>query len=813
MNIKTRIALGGAFLAIVPVLLGSIFIGQSTSEVGKNALEEDAKQSLIAIRDATASQIARYIQDINHKSVTLAENLMVVDAVQAFSESFANYSANRQAPEDQAQSLAAFYTKQFKAKFDLLNTVTELDISPLLSDLSANAKALQYDFIANNPHPLGEKHQLISPKNNADYSYLHAKYHPIFKSYLEKFGFYDLFLVDHKTGEIVYSVFKELDYATSLKHGPYANTGIAQSFNMAIQDGEKGVTHITDLAPYLPSYNAPASFISTPIFSGSEIVGVLILQMPVDQINEVMTHSGNWQERGLGLSGETYLVGDDYLMRSNGRFLLEDKKAYLSLMKNVGLGGNVIDTMGTQETSIGLQPVKTKGTQAALSGQLGFDIFDDYRGVEVLSAYRPLDIPGLNWVVMSEIDASEAFAPVKDLSEATVNTTIITLLITGFIGPLAAWFLAKSLAKPIDNLRTVVDSFSEGDGDLTQRINVEGKHEISELAAGFNVFISNLDNTFSDLIKSALRLVPMSKELADGNVAIAESANEQNRQISTMRTRLYAADESTALVKSSAEQITEKSEDARIKVKDGVVAFEHTSKKVTELDTIIDDTAVSIDALKKESDNIVTLIDVISNIADQTNLLALNAAIEAARAGEAGRGFAVVADEVRALASRTRNSTLEVSSMVEAIQNGTREVVTKMEQGRETTKQCQEEIMISKEQLSLINSTMDDISGSVGSITEAIDEQTESFSLVSQDFESLDRCFHASQEASQISVQVGIDMGKMSMKLHEMVNQFTLSDQSWNTDKRSGTRIDKDMINQILQSSESQTQDEDDILF
>ena len=132
--------------------------------------------------------------------------------------------------------------------------------------------------------------------------------------------------------------------------------------------------------------------------------------MPIDKINEIMTNNLAWSEVGLGTSGETYLVGPDYLLRNQSRFFIEDSVNYFKMISNVGLTPNVIARIRNLNTTIGLQPVKTPGTEAALKGDSGTKIFADYRGVEVLSAYKPLHLEGLQWAIMSEIDKDEAFA-------------------------------------------------------------------------------------------------------------------------------------------------------------------------------------------------------------------------------------------------------------------------------------------------------------------------------------------------------------------------------------------------------------------
>ena len=796
MKINTKMIIGGGLLTVIPVLISGILLANIAIDKGREALQEDAKQSLIAIRDITATEITHYMHTIEQQAASLSENLMVIEAMNNFSLDFQSH-ANRLTNDDISQQkiqLKRYYEEEFIPEFTSLNNNQTVPIDQLINSLDKQSIALQYDFISNNTYPLGKKHLLDKPQSTTSYTTIHEKYHAIFRQYIERFGFYDLFLVDHNTGDVVYSVFKELEYSTSLIDGPYAESGIGKAFAIANNSKDKQFTGITDFSPYLPSYNAPASFISTPIYSGEAKVGILILQMPTDKINTIMTHNGKWKETGLGNTGESYLVGSDFKMRSNGRFIIEDKTSYLTLMKDHNVSDDDIAIMDIKETTIGLQSVKTEGTIAALKGNQGFGIFPDYRDVNVISAYKPLNINGLKWILMSEIEEEEAFTPVEHLTDSITKTVLIILLFALVIGPLLGWLLASTVIKPIKNLTAIIHSMAEGEGDLTQRIEVKGNSELDELANWFNVFVTHLDGTFSTLIKSAMRLVPMSADLAEGNNIVTRLTNEQNGQIKNVESLLESAQESTLRVNQATEEINNNSQQGVKVVQEGLSIFTKTHAQMNDLKDIISETSTSIDRLKDDNDKIVGVISVINSIADQTNLLALNAAIEAARAGEAGRGFAVVADEVRALASRTSEATLEVSAMIDAIKEGTNAVVKTMDKGKESTLECSEQVNEAKEMLSSIDTSIGNISTAANLINTAVKDQGVSFEQVSNNFQELDDKFNQSKEASIVTVQVGADMSTMSIKLHQMVDQFQLTDQDWSTSRRDKIRIELDNI-------------------
>jgi len=796
MKINTKMILGGGLLTIIPVLISGFFLANVAINNGKSALQEDAKQSLIAIRDMTADKVTRYVHTIEQQALSLSDNLMVIEAMEGFSLSFDDHAFSRSAADiaDNKDALFAYYSESFNTTFTSQNANQSAPIKTLISALSDTSIALQYDFISHNPHPLGSKHLLNSSTEVTPYNDNHAKYHNVLSTFIERFGYYDLFLVDHQTGHIVYSVFKELDYATSLIEGPYANSGIGQAFAKANQSTDKNFTYITDFAPYLPSYNAPASFISTPIYLNDKKVGVLILQMPIDRINNIMTHEQKWADTGLGITGESYLVSGDLLMRSNSRFLLEDKNNYL---KDVQAGSNTDQTSTTireKNTTIGLQAVNTMGAKAALNGETGFNIFNNYLNKEVLSAYKPINFGGLKWAIMSEIHKDEAFTPIVLLQDSIFKTVLFISLAALIAGPLFGWLLASTVVRPIKNLTATIHNMADGEGDLTQRVNVKGNTELDELATWLNAFVAHLDDTFSTLIKSAMRLVPMSDDLAQGNNLVTNMTNTQNSQIKTVESRLERAKASTMNVNEATQAITENSEQGVQAVKTGLDMFTKTHEKMHQLEEIIRQTAISINQLKQDNNKIIDIISVINSIADQTNLLALNAAIEAAGAGEAGRGFAVVADEVRALAYRTSEATLEVSEMINAIKTSTETVVEAMDKGQASTTECSEQVNDAKTMLSSLDETIANISDAVDRIGLSVKDQSISFDQVSDDFKELDIQFNRSKEAGAITVQVGHDMSKMSVKLHEMVDHFQLTNQDWSTAKRNKIRLELEKI-------------------
>ena len=286
-------------------------------------------------------------------------------------------------------------------------------------------------------------------------------------------------MVDNATVHIIYSVYKEVDFGTSLLDGLYANSNIAAAFNESRISTEKDFVKLVDFAPYHPSYDAPASFVASPIFKDDKNIETLIFQMPIQKINDIMTNRHEWANVGLGKSGETYIVADDFTLRNQSRFFIEDRENYFKMISDLGLPKETIDQIKIFESTVGLQPVETIGTIAALNGESDTKFFEDYRGVEVLYSYKPLKIKDMHWVIMSEIDKDEAFAHVYDLRKNILVIFIGLLISIAF----ASLFILRKITKPIKELTTTAEELA--DGNLEGEIDPRGGDEIGTLVKSF----------------------------------------------------------------------------------------------------------------------------------------------------------------------------------------------------------------------------------------------------------------------------------------------------------------------------------------
>ena len=729
LGLGTKVMIGFLVATLTSILLVSWMSYQAANQ----ALEEEAFNKLVAVREIKATQIEDYFSNIRRQVQTFSESRTVVNAMLGLKRGFHNIESDLKIDSRKLSSMDGSLRKYYNSKF-LPRLSKNLGSDASISSYWPNdvkTRVLQDIYMASNRNETGSKHLLDAADDGSPYSRTHQQYHPIIRNFLEEFGYYDIFLIDHQTGHVVYSVFKEVDYGTSLNNGPYRNSNLADVFRAARDAGQTSFVKLEDFKPYHPSYSAPASFIASPIFENGEKIGVLVFQMPVDKINDIMTSKSRWADVGLGASGETYIVANDFKLRSQSRFLLDDAEGYFQALKENGFSSDVISKIQLLGTAIGLQEVKTRASEQALNGKTSREIIQDYRDVAVLSAYRPLDIGDMHWSMMSEIDEAEAFAPVYQLRNTII---IISLIILSVVAAIAVVFSRVMITRPLtDALRRTRD-VAEGEGDLTKRIPVNSTDEIGQLSAAINQFIEKIHDTVAQLKQGMSAINNASAQISSTSQSLSQGASEQAASV----------EETSASLEQMSATITQNADNANVTSN----MAQQTSGQAVEGGEAVDKTVSAMSEIAGK-------IGIIEDIAYKTNLLALNAAIEAARAGEHGKGFAVVADEVRKLAERSQISAQEISEL----SNNSVEV-------------AQRAGALLKEIVPGIEKTAD----LVQEISAASDEQKAGVGQVNAAIGQLDQVAQQNAASSEELAATSEEMDSQVNELFDLVNFFKVND-------------------------------------
>lgn len=491
---------------------------------GRASLLQAAQEQLTTIRELRAEEMKSVFTGIQTGVKLDSRTMDTTEASKAFNAAFEKIRDTPLSSES-AQTLDAYYTDTFVPELEQ-GSGTHYDPESLFPNTEAG-QYLQTNYTATFSD-FDQALTVLDAGDGSEWSTAHAKYHPFFSNLVNESGYEDVLLLN-TTGDVVYSAYKGTDLGVNVLAPPYADSSLANAYGEVMRTNTLDALETTDFERYIPSLNVPTSWIISPVGQSGQITGALAVQVPIDTLNSVMTGSGNWSAQGLGSTGEAYLVGEDHLMRSASRPLLESPETYVPLAISGGTSPASAQRMADVKGTILLQEVNTEPVAAALLGQQGTSVARDYLGRETLTSYAPLDIDGPRWVIVASLTADEAFAPVDSFTRIIVLSTAALVLLIA----LASLLLARSFTRPLDRLMSGVQKVASGARDV--QVEVGTHDEFARLGAAFNdmsrglqVKADLLDEQLAENDRLLLTLMPekVAERYKQGDTTIAEDHQE-----------------------------------------------------------------------------------------------------------------------------------------------------------------------------------------------------------------------------------------------------------------------------------------------
>ncbi|WP_375750313.1 methyl-accepting chemotaxis protein [Vibrio sp. HN007] len=490
--------------------------------------------------------------------------------------------------------------------------------------------------------------------------------------------------------------------------------------------------------------------ITFPIHKDENVIGVLGIDIKLDRFDVIVAETDN---KLFGGTGNVSVLTETGMLITSDDSSLEVGADYQS--PNVS-ASELNSLIGSSET----KTVWSNDEQWLL-------------------VYTPVVIAGKKWGVLLEMPRDEVLRDAITLDTVIteqiskgVTTEVTAGLVFVLIGLVIIWLASLNLVKPIKEVVARLNDIASGEGDLTQRLEVKSEDEVGQLSKGFNLFLDKLQGTIRKIVETTNSVANTTSQAEEAAAVTRSSSEAQFKEVDLVAT----ASEEMTQTSGTVYQNTELAVGAANKASDaatrGQTVIEQSAAEMDKLVERMSEAVPVVNELAENNTSITEILEVIEGISEQTNLLALNAAIEAARAGEQGRGFAVVADEVRNLASRTQDSVSEIRDVIGKVQSGTRDVVEAIDSGNKLAIDTSEQVKNAVSQLHDVFESIAEINDMNSQIARAAEEQQAVAAEVNQSVVNIRDLSGQILKQAESSESVGREIATLSSEQQALVNQF-----------------------------------------
>ncbi len=591
-------------------------------------------------------------------------------------------------------------------------------------EVNADAQALEKLLTV-----LVRNDDLVDTFMSANREALLAKAKPIFQALKSQFDITHFYFID-KDGRVFLRAHNPPKRGDQLKRATYLQARDSKKVGKGIEMGKKYFS----------------LRVVMPIQRNGQLLGYLELGEELDHLIKNFKKVTN--------ADVSMWVSEPYAQRKN----------LTKVFENIGSWYRVMSSNQTQQDGLMLEAASMIGADGHAS------FVRNLEGNDIDTSIFPFkdafgDEAG---VIMISSDVSVQEQNFNGFILKTLAVSLVFLLGLGF----AAQRFSLSISRPLIAANAMLDDISSGNGDLTKRMTVTGSDEVAVMAEKFNLFADKLQQMIGEVAKSASEVSEISSHLSSASNDASHATQSQRSETDQVATAVNEMSSTIAEVARHATEAASAADEADNQSREGRSVVDQTISSIRELADKVDNSTDVISRLKAESENIGTVLDVIKGIAEQTNLLALNAAIEAARAGEQGRGFAVVADEVRTLAQRTQESTQEIEQMIESLQNGASDAEGVMVSSREYAQSTVEQAGKAGGALEAITRAVSTIREMNTQIATAAEEQSSVSEEINRNIVRIQQLAQDTDENIGRATEQSDNLSVRGQQLREFVSQF-----------------------------------------
>jgi len=379
-------------------------------------------------------------------------------------------------------------------------------------------------------------------------------------------------------------------------------------------------------------------------------------------------------------------------------------------------------------------------------------------------------LPSVNWYIGLSVDKDKAFSMLSQFRTSAVIATVIAVaIIIALLG-----MLIRILIQPLHVMTRAMEDIADGEGDLTKRLTIQNQDEFGVLGTAFNRFVERIHGSIREVSSATGQVNEVALRVVAASNSSMYNSDQQASRTNSVAAAINQLGAAAQEIARNAAQASTQASDARGLAEDGQQVVDRSIKAMNQLSSMLSASSSNIESLNSKTVNIGQILEVITSISQQTNLLALNAAIEAARAGEAGRGFAVVADEVRNLAHRTQESAQQVQTMIEEPQVGARESVSTMSDSQRHSQDSVEIANLAGERLNSVTQRIGEIDGMNQSVATATEEQTAVVESINVDITEINTLNQEGVENLQATLRACSDLEQQASRLKHLVGSFRI---------------------------------------